>query len=122
MKNLFFFAFATCFLLFSTSCATLFTGTTGTVNINSVPPGAKIQVNGIDRGNTPAILQLKRSNDGPIVTLKMDGYQTKTFQPETTFNEISIINLFSPLGWAIDILSGALWKYEPSFYELQMEK
>ena len=122
MKNLFFFAFATCFLLFSTSCATLFTGTTGGVNINSKPPGAKIQVNGIDRGTTPSIVKLRRDNEGPIVTLKMDGYQNRTFQPETTFNEIAILNLFSPLHWAIDFLSGALWKFDPVFYELELEK
>jgi hypothetical protein len=108
-------------ILFMTSCATLFTGTKQTVQINSKPSGAKVQVDGIDRGTTPTAVKLKKGNDGQIITLKADGYETKTFQPETNFNGVAILNLGNFLFWGIDAATGALWKYDPKFYEIELE-
>jgi hypothetical protein len=52
----------------------------------------------------------------------MNGYRPKSFQPETTFSTVSVLNLFSLLGWGIDAASGALWTYEPKFYSIQLER
>jgi hypothetical protein len=109
------------FLVTMTSCATIFTGTKQIVQINSKPPGAKVQVDGIDRGKTPVALNLKKGNDGQVIILKAEGYETKTFQPETTFNSISILNFFNILCWGIDAATGALWKYDPKYYEVELE-
>ncbi|MEJ5263754.1 MAG: PEGA domain-containing protein [Bacteroidales bacterium] len=108
-------------ILFMTSCATLFTGTKQTVQINSKPSGAKVQVDGIDRGTTPIAVKLKKGYNGQVVTLKLDGFETKTFQPETGFNEVAVLNFFNILFWGIDAASGALWKYDPKFYEIELE-
>ncbi len=108
-------------LLFMTSCATLFTGTKQTIQINSKPSGAKVQVDGIDRGTTPTEVKLKKGNDGQVVTLKSDGFETKTLQPETAFNGVAVLNLFNILFWGIDAATGALWKYDPKFYEIELE-
>ncbi len=108
-------------MLFMTSCATLFTGTKQTVQINSRPSGAKVQVDGIDRGTTPVAVKLKKGNDGQVVTLKADGFETKTFQPETVFNGVAVLNLTNILFWGIDAATGALWKYSPKFYEIELE-
>lgn len=103
-------------------CATILSGTSQTVKVNSVPSGAKVQVDGIDRGVTPAALKLKKGNEGQIITLKMEGYETKTFQPETSFNGVAILNMFSLLGWGIDAVTGAIYKYSPRYYEVELEK
>ena len=108
-------------MIFMSSCATLFTGTKQTVQINSEPQGAKVQVDGLDRGETPAAVKLKKGNDGQIVTLKKDGYKTRTFQPQTDFNGVAALNLFNVLFWGIDAATGALWKYSPKFYEIELE-
>ena len=121
MKKLLTLSLAGTMLLFMTSCATLFTGTKQTVQISSNPSGAKVQVDGIDRGTTPVALKLKKGNDGQTVTLKSDGYETKIFQPETTFNSVAILNLLNILCWGIDAATGALWKYDPKFYEIELE-
>jgi hypothetical protein len=102
------------------SCATLFTGSKQTVQISTLPSGAKVQVNGIDRGTTPTAIKLKKGNEGQVLTLKIDGYETKTFQPETGFNGVSILNLFNILFWGVDAATGALWKYDPKFYEIEL--
>jgi len=107
-------------MLFMTSCATMFTGTKQTVQINTFPAGAKVQVDGIDRGTTPTAIKLKKGNEGQVLTLKVDGFETKTFQPETGFNSVGILNLFNVLFWGIDAATGALWKYDPKFYEIEL--
>jgi len=108
-------------MLFMTSCATLFTGTKQTVLINSKPSGAKLQVDGIDRGRTPTAVRLKKGYDGQVLTLKAEGFETKLFQPETAFNGFAVLNLFNIFFWGIDAATGALWKYDPKFYEIELE-
>jgi hypothetical protein len=104
-------------------CSTIFTGTKSKVQIESVPSGARVQVDGVDRGVvTPTPVSLKRGASGQTVTLLMSGYRPKSFQPETTFSTVSVLNLFSLLGWGIDAASGALWTYEPKFYSIQLER
>jgi hypothetical protein len=108
-------------IFMTTSCATLFTGTKSKVLFTSVPPGAKILVNGVEKGTTPATLKLKRSVfDVTTVTFKLDGYQSQTMEPETTFQPVTILNLVDPLGWAIDIATGAIVKFSPNNYEIKM--
>ena len=107
-------------LLFS-SCATVFTGTKQTISINSVPPGADVEVDGINRGVTPVAVKLKKGFNGQTVTLKKEGYDTKIFEPETTFNPVAIINLFSIISWGIDAATGAMMKYDPKVYEIKLQ-
>ena len=108
-------------MLFMSSCATVFTGVQQTVQINSEPSAAKVQVDGLDRGETPVIVKLRKGYNGQIVTLKKDGYKISAFQPQTDFNGVAVLNLFNPLFWGIDIATGALWKYSPSFYHIKLE-
>ncbi len=108
-------------ILLTTSCASIFTGTRSRVLFTSVPPGAKIYVNGVEKGTTPTTVRLKRSLfDVTTVTLKLDGYENKTMEPETTFQPITVLNLANPLGWAIDVATGAIVKFSPTNYELNL--
>jgi hypothetical protein len=108
-------------IFLTTSCASLFTGTKSNVSFTTVPPGAKIFVNGVEKGITPATLHLKRSLfDVTTVSFKLDGFQTKTMEPETTFQPVTILNLVNPLWWAIDVATGAIVKFSPNNYELNL--
>jgi len=107
---------------FLTGCASIFTGTTQTVQVNSTPSGANVSVSGLDRGQTPLPVVLKKGSNGETVTLSLPGYQQKTFQPQTVFNPISILNLWGILGWGIDAATGAMWKYDPTFYNVSLQK
>lgn len=108
-------------LLFTSSCGTIFTGTKQNVLIKSNPSGAKIQVDGVDRGTTPSNVQLKKAFKGQVITLTKDGYERYEFAPETTFNPVSILNLLGMVGWAIDAATGAMMKYDPTFYEVDLK-
>lgn len=105
-----------------TGCASIFTGTTQTIQVNSIPNGANVSVGGLDRGQTPLPVVLKKSSSGECVTVALPGYQQKTFQPQTRFNPVAILNLWGILGWGIDAATGAMWKYDPTFYNIQLQK
>jgi len=102
-------------------CATILTGTKSKVRVDTKPPGALIQVDGLDKGQTPADISLKRGSSGQTITLSKKGYQTRSFEAETEFNPVSILNLFGLLAWGIDAASGALWVYKPTFYSINLE-
>ncbi len=115
------FIFAIIIALSATSCATVFSGTTQTVQVNSNPPGAKVQVDGLDYGTTPTPVRLRRGMQGQTITIKSPGYATKMFEPITNFNPVSVINLLNPLFWAIDFATGAMFRYDPRYYEVELE-
>jgi hypothetical protein len=51
----------------------------------------------------------------------MRGYQRRTFILKKEFNTIAVLNLGNALGWAIDIVSGAVFKYNPRQYKLDLK-
>ncbi|WP_443936756.1 PEGA domain-containing protein [Pedobacter sp. MW01-1-1] len=103
------------------SCATVFTGTTQTVQVNSNPPKADIEVDGVKVGVTPMAVPLKKGFNGQTVSLKLEGYETKTFTPKVTFNAVSVVNLLIPVGFIVDAATGSMMKYNPVVIEHQLE-
>ncbi|KQR69791.1 PEGA domain-containing protein [Pedobacter sp. Leaf176] len=114
--------FAISATLMLSSCATVFTGTKQTVNIKTDPPAADIEVDGIKVGVTPMDVTLKKGFTGQTVSLKLNGYETKTFQPATTFNPVTVLNVIGILGFPIDAATGAMMKYDPKVYEIKLEQ
>jgi hypothetical protein len=109
-------------ILSLTGCATLFTGTSDDININSNPSGAEIKIDGITVGKTPAVLTVKRPGfSDKEVVLKLDGYEKRTFILKKSINIVAILNLSNIIGWAIDIVTGSIYKYEPRAYEMELE-
>ena len=109
-------------ILLMTGCATLFTGTSDDIYINSNPDGAEIMIGGLKVGKTPATITVKRPgfNDKEVV-LKLDGFERRTFILKKNFNAVAILNLAGILGWAIDFATGSIYKYEPTSYEIDLE-
>jgi len=107
-------------LSFCFSCATLFTGTTETISFNSIPEKASIQFDGFTVGTTPYTMDVKKSFNG-IVSMKKDGYETKQFKLQKSFNGVAILNLFGILGWGIDYVTGAMWKFDRKGYEIELD-
>jgi hypothetical protein len=107
---------------FYLNCATILTGTSDRVTVESKPDGARVYVDEIQESITPATLKIQRSIDHTEGMLRMDGYETYKFRFKKQFNWVSILNFTNPFGWAIDIITGAIFKYKPKFYFFEMEK
>lgn len=108
--------------LFSLSgCATIFSGTTQIVRIESSPPGALVEINGVSHGTTPATVPMKKNLSQPSVVLTKEGYQSKVFSPTSTFDVVGILNILFWPGFAIDAVTGAMMKYDQLLYKITLE-
>lgn len=111
------------FLIFTfTGCATILTGTHDTIHFSTNPEGAVVYKDGMKVCTTPCDVSLKRSIYSQDVTFKMDGYQTRVIMLDQEFNVVSVINLGSLIGWAIDAATGSIMKYTTKAYDVKLDK
>lgn len=108
--------------LFWAGCATVFTGTEDEIYINSDPEGARIFVDGIERGQTPDYLYIKRTIGSREITLKLNGYEARTFYLQKEFNAVSLLNILIPVGFIVDAATGSLMKYQPKGYDISLDR
>jgi len=85
-------------LMLSSSCATLFKGTSEEVRFNSDPQRAQVYVNNTQMGETPLTLRLE-SKKTYTIEFRKEGYKTKV---QTITNHVGA-------GWLIlDVLGGLI--------------
>lgn len=107
------------------SCATILTGTTQRITIDSTPPGADIVIDGRMMGTTPAKVRLDRDinafiNDGKDINLELPGYYSDGYYLGTDIEPTVILNVFMPLGFAFDAVTGALMRYDSEYYNFRL--
>ena len=107
-------------LFLMTGCATIFTGTKDHIYFSSTPSGATIFKDGLEICTTPCNYRIKRSLSDTEVEFKLDGYETRLVTLDKELNLVSIINLGNLFGWGIDVLSGAVMKYDRKAYDLKL--
>ena len=109
-------------VLVFTSCATILSGTSDEIRFDSDPEGASIMLDGLKLGKTPATVTIKRPGFGnKEITLKLDGYEDRTFMLQKEFNTMAICNLAGWPGWVIDIITGSVMKYSKTNYDLDLD-
>ena len=109
-------------VLVFTSCATILSGTSDEIRFDSDPEGASIMLDGLKLGKTPATVSIKRPGFGnKEITLKLDGYEDRTFMLQKEFNTMAICNLAGWPGWVIDIITGSVMKYSKTNYDLDLD-
>lgn len=104
------------------SCATILTGTRDRVHFRSNVEGATVSKDGNSLCKTPCSVKIKRKLNGADIEVSKEGYETKMISLETSFNAVSAINLLSAFGWAIDLISGAVVRYDPRTYNIELMK
>lgn len=123
MRRLFACLAVVVFALSSTGCATLFTGTDDDIYFTSTPEGARIFIDGMEVGTTPATVSVDRPGlNDTDVRLELEGYEPRVFTLDKEFNVVSILNLGNVLFWAIDVVTGAIFKHEPQSYDIDLER
>jgi len=96
-----------------TSCATIIHGSRQKVNVYSDPPGARVYVNGVDRGvTTPGHVSVKRGGSQRI-KFEKEGYEPKTFVLDPRFNALVIVDFIMYLvPGVVDLAVGAHHIYD----------
>jgi len=106
--------------LFITSCATIATGTTQLVTINSNVDGATVSLDGVNVGKTPFTGEIKKN--GKVVTIEKEGYKTYTIALSSSLEGLFWGNIIigGTLGSITDFASGAAYKYAPASYQVEL--
>jgi hypothetical protein len=108
--------------IFGVSCASLISGTSQDIYINSNPEGATIFDGGLKVGRTPATITIKKSGLGDKeITLTLEGYERRTFVLRKSFDAVAILNLAGVIGWAVDFATGAIMKYDRTNYDIDLD-
>lgn len=111
-----------------TSCATIFTGTSQKVRVDSKPQGADVLVEGKKVGTTPAEFRIKRNvndlmDEEKQIQFELAGYEKTGYSINAEFNPVAAINLFNLFAWAVDAATGAVTRYdEYTYVELRPEE
>lgn len=96
------------------SCATIIHGTRQDISFSSTPSGAKVYINGMDKGSTPVIVNLERKNTY-VVKIQIDGYipyETNIIKKVDGWIAGNII-FGGLIGLVIDAASGGMYKLSP---------
>lgn len=111
-----------CLLLMS-SCASIITGTSQIVPVESDPPGAQIAMDGMGVGVTPAQITVKRGSDH-VLAISREGFETTTVMLGKKFNGWYIGNLVigGLVGLIIDLADGAYMWVEPEFVKVVLKR
>lgn len=110
--------------LFLQGCATIFTGTTDTLTFTANVPGVRLSIDGQYKGELPLTLVQSRNFVGGeqfMAKFEREGYQVQEFKLKRELNAVAILDITSiPTSGGIDVLTGALMKFSPKDYQVQM--
>ena len=106
-------------LLLTSSCASIFTGSKRNVLFESEPSGAKVFVNGFEKGTTPVQIKVKADDR---VDFRLDDYKERVVVMDSNFNLVAILNGFSIIGWGIDAITGSLKRVDTKYVKVTLEK
>ncbi len=106
-----------------TGCATIISGRTQEIGISSSPTGAKVIVNGEEKGKTPIAVKLARK-DKHFIRIELEGYKPYEVVLVRKINAWVLGNiLFGGLiGLAVDAITGAIYKLEPEQIDAKLER
>src|SRR5262245_57659387 len=104
----------------ASGCATIFSGTSQSLQVSSEPSGARVFVNGSLAGNTPTMITMKKGEPVTIVG-QYPGLPDATVVVGKQVDAMAVLNLFDLLGWLIDMSTGAMWKFDRDRIVLQFQ-
>jgi len=110
-----------CSAVLNTGCATIVSGKTQTVTIDSNVKDAEVVVEGAVLGKTPYNGPLKRGKDTTLL-LRKAGYDNKTVTLNTEIEPVFWGNIICGgfFGSTTDYASGSMYKYSPATINIDL--
>jgi len=105
-----------------TGCSTILNGKTQSISVDSNVKGAEVMINQVVVGQTPFVGQAPRTQ-APQITVRKDGYETKTIVAETAFEPVFWGNIIFGgfFGSTTDNSTGAMYKYAPAAFNVELK-
>lgn len=106
-----------------TGCATILSGTTQNLTVNSNVSGADVYLNQTLLGKTPFTASIKRGQSG-LLRITAPGYQPYQISLDKKVAGMFWVNILSggPYGSSTDYSTGAMYAYEPSTYMVSLQR
>lgn len=94
-------------------CATIISGTSQAITIESNPPGAFVTI-GEQSGMTPVTLQVPKGKNYPVEVTR--GRQRRVVSLNRELDPYTLLNIIPPFwpGFIVDAASGAISHYDPT--------
>jgi len=103
-------AIVTAMFLFNAGCATIMSGSTQVITINSTPKDASARIDGLQI-STPGVINLKKGREYTIMVEK-PGYETAQVKLGRSFNPTYLLNiLFGPIFLGIPLVFGLVYDW-----------
>lgn len=103
-------------LSYCAGCSTITNGSSQDIPIRSIPAGAEVTINGMNRGETPTMVTLRRRGYY-MVTLKKTCFEPTDIELRKSFGFSKWLFgnvLFGGIvGWTVDLASGSAWRIKP---------
>lgn len=99
---------------FLTGCASIISGTSQAITIDSNVPGATVSIEGNVVGVTPYSGKIPRKKESIAIVSKA-GYTSQPITLTTSFNPVAILSIFWDYS-TTDCITGAVWEYAPNSY------
>ena len=109
--------------IFSTACATLMHGDQQLVGFSTTPAGGIVYVDDIDQGRAPFMMHLARNKEYSV-RVELPGYLPFETKIIRKVDALIIGNLLlgGPIGLAVDIATGAMYKLTPEQVNAELKK
>ena len=103
-------------------CSTIMNGKTQSISVDSNVKGAEVLINQVVVGQTPFVGQAPRGS-APQITVRKDGYDSKTVVAETAFEPVFWGNIIFGgfFGSTTDNSTGAMYKYAPATFTVELK-
>ena len=97
------------------SCATIISGRTQKLPVNTNPIGAKITCNGVEQVS-PCVIMLDRNEPSYTIVIEKEGYEPTQIELKRGLNGWIVGNILfgGIIGVVVDICSGSVYQFYPS--------
>ncbi|MFT3946077.1 MAG: PEGA domain-containing protein [Agriterribacter sp.] len=111
------------FILLTSSCATIISGSRQAVKFNSTPDKAIVLIDEVEVGRTPYETKLARKREYAVM-IKLDGYLPYETKLTKKFNAwyIGNIAIGGIIGLIIDPITGAIYNLTPKEINAQLQQ
>jgi hypothetical protein len=103
-------------------CATIISGSSQLITVNSNVEGAEVYLNDQMLGTTPLSVDVKRGQEG-LLRITHEGYQPYSIALNKHLNNVFFGNILSGgvFGSSTDYSTGAMYSYEPSTFMVNLQ-
>jgi len=104
----------------TSGCASVISGSTQSMTIDSNPQGAEVSIDGAYVGITPLSLKIEK-NKKETVSVRKNGYRPVSRDMTKQMDPVTILSVFWDFS-TTDFITGAAMEYEPNSYFFELQK